>query len=157
MALAHSFVYSKLKSQSSTIDNACLAGELEVVRKYISDRRNKDTVEGADKNIFLHLASIGGHVDLVQFLIEEGANVNAKTYEGLTALHLCSYNDDNEELAQLLISKQATMEAESDVGTPLSYACKFGRFKTVKCLLEENGADSESKDQFGKTPIDIAR
>ena len=146
-------------TQCSIIHDACLGGDIDVIKKYISDRGYVDTVDDADnsENGLLHLASKGGHVEIVHFLIEEGANVTDKNPGGLTALHLCSDNGDNVELAKLLVSKQATVEAESDVGTPLSYACKFGRLNIVKYLVEENGANSETTDQSGKTPIDIAR
>jgi ankyrin repeat protein len=159
MALAQSRIHSKVNTQCSIIQAACLAGEIDVVRKYISDRRSIVTADNSDdsENDLLHLASIGGHMDLVSFLIEEGANVNAKASEGLTALHLCGSNDDNVELAKLHISKQATVHTKRNGGTPLSFACKLGRINIVKYLVVENGADTESKDQFGKTPIDIAR
>ncbi len=46
----------------------------------------------------LHLASIHGHLEVVQYLIEKGAEVNAKDCNGKTALHLASEQNTDEAL-----------------------------------------------------------
>ncbi len=38
--------------------------------------------------IALHLASTHGFLPMVEFLVDQGANINAKNADGMTPLHL---------------------------------------------------------------------
>jgi len=40
---------------------------------------------------------------------------------------------------------------------PLSHTAENGRLETIKFLVEEGGADVESKDWRGQTTLDLAR
>jgi hypothetical protein len=44
----------------------------------------------------LHLASKEGHLEIVQYLIEKGADINAKDCYGQTALYLASEQNTHE-------------------------------------------------------------
>ena len=49
------------------------------------------------------------------------------------------------------------MNAKDENGnTPLHFACERGTSNTVKCLIEK-GADVNSKNKRGQTPLDLAR
>ena len=52
----------------------------------------------------LMLAGYYGHIEIVQLLIENGANIEAENFDGQTALNLAELNG-NIEIAQLLREK----------------------------------------------------
>jgi hypothetical protein len=57
----------------------------------------------------LHLASEKGHVEVVEFLLDNGADINAKTGRGYTALMYAKLNN-HENVEKLLISRGAVNE-----------------------------------------------
>ena len=88
----------------------------------------------------------------IKYLIERGADVNAKEEYGNTPLHWASI-ENHIELAKLLIERGADVNAKRNDGeTPLHQASWKNRIETAKLLLER-GADLEAKCNRGKTPL----
>jgi ankyrin repeat protein len=85
----------------------------------------------------LHLACIQGKLEDAKILIENQANVMAKSSSGLTPLHLaCKF--DRVSLVQPLIESGADKDAvDNHSRTPLMIAAKHGSVKCVKELLAE--------------------
>ena len=92
------------------------------------------------------LAARSGSLDVLQYLIQAGANVNARTSYDETALMLAAFfMSDNEErgasyqqhekAARMLVAAGASLEAARDGYTPLSYAAYQGRIQTIRFLL----------------------
>ena len=68
----------------------------------------------------LHWAAEVGDIDVVQFLLEKNAEIEAKSSSGQTPLFLAARDI---EVAQLLLEKNAQIGAtDKDGQTPLSYA-----------------------------------
>ena len=93
------------------------------------------------------------NAEIVQLLIEHGAEVNNADTMGMTPL-LYAAMCDNAEAARMLIENGADMEASERYKgfTPLLYACHLLKTKIVT-LLVEKGADVNAKDKKGKTPL----
>lgn len=92
----------------------------------------------------------------VKRLIANGAKINEKGKDGLTALHWAAYNG-NAIMAELLISKGAKLDLQADNGyTPLHWAAVRGG-KAVAELLIRNGSDVNARDAYGNTPLSWAR
>lgn len=101
---------------------------------------------------FLTLAAIKGMVDLVEYLIENGADVNQTNNQGGTALQLAAFHG-HYEIVKLLLSKGANPNIKSVFDqTPLLMACIEGHEKVVKVLLR-HGADPTIDNQ---TPIFVS-
>ncbi len=103
-------------------------------------------------------ADVSKNVDAskIKYLIERGADVNAKEQYGNTPLHWASI-ENRIELAKLLIERGADVNAKrNDEETPLHTASWKNRIETAKLLIEK-GADLEAKCNKGKTPFDWAR
>lgn len=108
----------------------------------------------ADENALM-LAAIKGQTELVQRLIERGAQVNKP---GWTPLHYAASHKGPQALTitRLLLERHAYIDAASPNGsTPLMLAAQYGREDVVRVLLEE-GADPALRNQLGLNAIDFA-
>ena len=89
-------------------------------------------------------AAIRGYYNMIKLLIERGADVNAKSKDGNTAL-ITATSYGRIENVKLLIDKGADINAKSkNGGTALIWAAKMGRTEIIKLLLEK-GADVSAK------------
>ena len=104
----------------------------------------------------LYTAANEGHRDLVIFLLEKGAEVNAKhNLRGYTPLH-CAAEKGYIEIVKILLEKGADVNAKNTENyTPLHVAALQGHIDIVKILLEK-GADVNAKDTEDSTPLHFA-
>ena len=97
-------------------------------------------------------AAKSGYIDMVELLLECGADIEAKDDYGQTSLIWAAENGNAEVLKQLL-EAGADVEAKNNRGLrSLILAVKIGHAEVVKQLLEA-GADIEAKDDDGWTPL----
>ncbi len=92
----------------------------------------------------LHDAVLTGDVELVELLIANGADVDARDVRGYTPLHF-AIQEGHTQVAKVLIVNGADVNARSvdaDGGdvTPLYLSIILGR-RAVESLLLENGAE----------------
>ncbi len=107
-----------------------------------------DTRDQRGTTLLMHAAAIGSP-EAVKFLLDKGADVNAKNELEATPLILAA---GNPEKARMLVEKGADVNAHSKLGrTPLIIAAGCdGCTSTVKLLLDK-GADPNAKDKQGNT------
>ncbi|KAF8105019.1 hypothetical protein N665_0164s0034 [Sinapis alba] len=99
-----------------------------------------------------------GNVDIVDYLLDHGANPNGQAdVDGSTPLHLaCKIIYGSTPFVQVLISSGAFVNAVDNVGrTPLYLACKFGEVDCINTLLT-SGADPILDDDSGNTLLHSA-
>lgn len=101
-------------------------------------------------------AGVGNSPDIVEYLLNNGANVNVRGYGGTTALYQ-SVRSKKAQIAELLILHGANVNAKTDDGwTPLHFAATNGMEATTKLLIDK-GVNVNSKDAEGKTSLAWAR
>ena len=84
--------------------------------------------------------------------LERGADVNARSSTGRTALMTASM-EGAIEVVKLLLEKGADINARNDWhDTPLWYACSWDQADVVKLLLEK-GAEVDARNRSGRTPL----
>jgi hypothetical protein len=111
--------------------------------------------------LFLDKALIGvcffDYPGAVKFLLNRGADVNAKSVLGLTPL-IAASERDHQDVVQLLLDKGADTNARKVINgrTALMSACQWGYLGVVKLLLEK-GVDVSAKDRDGRTALMIAQ
>ena len=83
---------------------------------------------------------------MVEFLLNNGADVHAKDKGGLVPLHnACSYG--HYEVTELLVKHGATVN--------VSDLWKFTPLHEIVKLLLKHGADASKKNRDGHTPLDL--
>ncbi len=152
----------------SPLHLAAQRGSLLVVELLIENGAKINVIDGkwATAN-GAPLSSACNHWDVVQYLIEKGANIDTQNLLGETALHRrAATNDylydtetgknDNLYVMQILIHNHANINAKDrHKRSPLHIAAKEGNLPAVK-LLVENGADLGVQTLKNKTALQLA-
>lgn len=99
-----------------------------------------------------------GQDDMVNLLLELGANIEAKDHTNNTALiHAAEGDRNSESVVRLLLEKGADVEAKNAKNrTALIVAAEKGHSAVVQLLLER-GANIEARGVLGRTALVEAR
>ncbi|MHB9147046.1 MAG: ankyrin repeat domain-containing protein [Candidatus Amoebophilus sp.] len=152
----------KRSTYTDRLDAVAMAiGQLKKLgREHPSDNSGIDgqelhwDLDGADSLLLLDAAK-NGDIELVKYLIGQGAEVNAKDNNGRTVLLIAAFNG---RLATVkwLLENGASLEEKDKYGfTALLLAAVNGHIDTLKWLLA-NGASLEEKSNNGNTVLLIA-
>ena len=129
-------------------------------------RVKKAVDRGAEVNIYktdklslksgiLGKAAKDRHLEIVQFLLESGADVHPeKAPEGVLPIHFAAMGG-NEKIVKLLIASKSDINLADDDGTTvLHFATLWGNKKVVELLIAK-GADMNVLDDDGLAPMDM--
>lgn len=187
--IASENVLKILKNPPDTVDlelqllEAAKAGDLETVQRIVLN--NPHTVNCRDldgrHSTPLHFAAGYNRVSVVEFLLENGAEVHVSDKGGLVPLHnACSYGHYEVtqrmvgelwhlnkyflhnfllkfKVTELLVKHGANVNvADLWKFTPLHEAAAKGKYEIVKLLLK-HGADPTKKNRDGATALDLIR
>jgi len=107
--------------------------------------------EGNDGRTALLRAASEGHTDLVEVLVEAGADVN-QSNDGETALHLAASGGHEGVVEKLLLARADPSKQSVDGATPLHRAAWRGHDRIVECLLE-HGSSVVIRNKENWTPL----
>ncbi|KAB0792159.1 hypothetical protein PPYR_14118 [Photinus pyralis] len=133
-------------------------GKLDVVQRLLDSDRNLVHVTDSDGYTPLHRACYSDHVEIVSFLLANGASVSAVTQMKWQPLHsACQWNNVN--CAVRLLQHGADINAVTEGGqTPLHIAASHGAsYKTIELLLMHPYIKPEMKNNGNETAYDIAK
>ncbi|PIN21487.1 Fetal globin-inducing factor (contains ankyrin repeats) [Handroanthus impetiginosus] len=141
---------------------AAESGDLNALRLALDNFNGNIDEPVEDGDTVLHLTCLYGHLSCVQFLLERGANLEAKDEDGGIPLHdACA--GGYTEIAQLLINcandpgrvKRMLETVDTEGDTPLHHAAR-GEYGNVIRLLLAYGASPSRTNVYGKTPTELA-
>ncbi|KAF4949398.1 hypothetical protein FSARC_13488 [Fusarium sarcochroum] len=109
-----------------------------------------------DRRQPLHLACLNGHESIVKFLLERGADTEARQENGATPLDDACWRG-HQSVVQLLLKWGAeTQVYDHNSWSPLLSATAFKNKSIVKLLLEKNSSNINVADTDGTTPLHVA-
>jgi ankyrin repeat protein len=148
------FNYTVAAEDGVNFLSAAETGKLEEVKRYIHQGGMVDVTD-ADGWTALMKASYQGHYDIVEYLLENEANVNAKNKHGRTAL--ISASAWHPSIVKLLVRKGANVNVADNRGrTALMQATYFYKLEIINFLIN-SGADLNIKDNDDRTALDWAK
>lgn len=141
---------------STLLHYALILNKFDMI-KWLIEKYNLDVNAANKPNLDtpLHLAAANGQLEIVQYLIDHAADLNAKDKAGHTPLQRAarSYRWD---VVQCLFPKQNMPNAKDiDGQTILHYAARTATSEIIKFLVS-NGADVNEKNNLGETALHIA-
>ena len=140
----------------SSIHDEVSRGNMDRVRAMIAADPELVDAPNDMKKTPLFFAVTRGRKEIVDLLLEAGADPNAQDVTGLTPLHIAVWWNRQEQAEQLLAAG-ADIERRDVFGdTPLHVAAIQGRADMVAYLIAR-GADIEAMNTDGRTPLASAR
>ncbi|KAJ8321297.1 hypothetical protein KUTeg_001155, partial [Tegillarca granosa] len=162
----YSALHLASKNGDENVVNALLHGGANV-NKIVKDNSNFPLNQHIDDGVYydsdgdhgisaLHLASEKGNLDVVNALLQGGANVNQVDFDGYSALHLASKNDHANVVVALLQEFANVNQIVKDRGTSaLHLASEEGYLDVVNALLQ-GGANVNQVDFDGYSALHLA-
>ena len=126
-----------LSSCGAFVHGAAKYNDLERIKTYVAEGHVNDREE-IYQHTPLMVATYYGHVEIAQYLCENGADLDAQAIDGSTAL-IYSACLNYPQITQILLSNRASVNLKDKQGhTALYYADQY-RFYRVAELLTRNG------------------
>jgi ankyrin repeat protein len=137
---------------------AAREGNLEEVRRLVQrDRGLLDADGGSWEWTPLTAAALRGHVEIVRYLLDEGARPGLRDPQGWSALELACLHGHLGTVSLLLAHGADAGAAEPAWGmTPLMRASEYGHADIVALLLTHGCGDIDRQDTRGVTALHYA-
>jgi ankyrin repeat protein len=147
---------------SGGVQYAMQHGDTNVISRVIAKRGSIDALidmAHKGKGTMLHIAADQGNLEFVRALLDRGANIDAKSSLGFTALMQVASGGDGEdrkEILMLLLDRGADVSLGPPIhGHALMRAASLGRVEYLKIMLNA-GANPHATDREGKTALHVA-
>ena len=150
------YLYNKKDKNGYTpIEIAVKNGHLPII-KYFIEKLKMPVNTIHDNMTLLHYASLYCHYPIVEYLVENGADVNQTEIYGNRAIHFAS-EGGSLAIVKFFIEKRGIDKdiKGSNGRTPLHCACEKGRISIVEYLISI-GAAIEAQDLDDQTPLHYA-
>ena len=143
------------QASSEEIFKAAAEGDLAKVQALIE--KNPELVKARDEenSTLLHGAAAAGHIEIVEYLLSKGADINARNSANQNPLLYAAYNG-RAPMVRLLLDKGADFKQPDRYGrTILHYPVREGHRDVVEILVKK-GMDIMVEDGMAVSPLRYA-
>jgi ankyrin repeat protein/L-ascorbate metabolism protein UlaG (beta-lactamase superfamily) len=148
VSIAAIICFSFLPSFSQDIFTAVDEGNLEAVKKLLDKDPELLSQRNADLLTPLNLAAGNGQVEMVDFLLQKGADPSIGDRENSQPIHLAALNG-HIPVVDILLAKKVDIDSKDDnLMTPLLFAASRGQVDMTRHLVAL-GADVKAKNING--------
>lgn len=103
------------------------------------------------------LLAAGGYDDMVEFLVQEGADLEIADNNGMTALHIAARDGVRSQVQYILDTNRFDVNGKTKDGmTSLHFASTKSYCEDVTLLLLDSGANLDEVDNDGNTALHLA-
>ncbi|XP_048246402.1 ankyrin repeat domain-containing protein 50-like [Haliotis rufescens] len=135
---------------------ACIGGHVEMVEHIMSQGIGDVNSQNQDGRTPLLLAAFGGHREVFDLLVRNGANASVVCNKGNTILHVACIGGHVEMVEHIMSQGIGDVNSQNQDGrTPLLLAA-FGGHREVFDLLVRNGANASVVCNKGNTILHVA-
>ena len=135
--------------------NAVLDCNIPLLRLLLAAGISVEVTKGSSRKTALHIAAEHSNLlQVVELLIDSGADVDVGSRCGWTALCTASWNGNN-EICSFLIESGSDVCALAEGKTALMHAASLGRLETCRCLITK-GAELNTRSAEGYTALMLA-
>ncbi|MBN2181513.1 MAG: ankyrin repeat domain-containing protein [Sedimentisphaerales bacterium] len=137
------------------IHKAAYKGDLKKVKKIIDRKPNQINVQDVLGKTPLHFASSKGHIEIVEFLLNNDADVDTEMFTGDTPLMIAARyaRDGKYETIKTLLEHGANVNHKNEDGRTVLHEAAMYSGKEVINLLISYGADVNARDEHQSTPL----
>jgi len=137
------------------IHKAAYKGDLKKVKEIIDRDPNQINVQDAQGFTPLHLASGKGHIEIVEFLLNHGADIELEIFNGETPLMLAAQyaRYGQYETIKTLLEHGAKVNHKDQHGRTALHDAAMYSGKEIMNLLISYGADVNARDEHQSTPL----
>ncbi len=140
------------QAQAAPFFEAARAGDWKSLLKQIESGANVNAVDQKTGYTALHTAAEAGNTEIMQGLLDHGADIEAKTFQGHTPLMLAAQAGQTEAVRMLLERNPSLDSTTTRTETALYFAAKSGFTEIVEMLLAR-GANPDIKNVSEQTAL----
>ena len=142
---------STSESTAQSINAEADMGNFEAIKQRVEkDKKMVNFVDNGTRP--LHHAAYSNRIEIVKYLLDNGAEINAVQVGGPTALGQATFRG-NSDVVKYLLDKGANPDLGDEKGaTPLHHAAYAGNMELVKLLISHN-ANVNLQQKDGGTPL----
>jgi cytohesin len=130
-------------------------GDLEEVRRLVQQNRMLLDGHWNTTSSPLVAAANGGRVEVVRYLLDEGADINHRRRGNVSAIE-AACEEGRLEVAVLLLARGADTAPDRHGWTPLKAASSEGHTDIVELLLAHGCGDVDAQGSFGRVALHYA-
>ncbi len=136
----------------ASFHQAALRGDMSALRQLHGEGVNVDT-RNKDGQTVLVAAILARQSDVAGWLIDNGADIQARTGKGLTPLHAAAYAGDFDTAVKLVKKEARVSDAENDFAITALHAAVEEKNSDIVELLLASGVDTKVTERGGYTAL----
>lgn len=158
----HNYINEKDDEGNTPLHYAIYYDNLELIELLLKQKNIKVNAKNEKGFAPLHIVILGNSINslnILEYLLDNGANINVQDKNGHTPLHVAISQNDI-EVIEMLLERRIKINTQTKVGnTAMHYAVSTNYVSIVETLLDDKykyNVDINKLNIYNLTPLDIA-